>query len=734
MPLLSLSVQRDAMAKWRGGSFEPDSTVAPSVPSHSISVITKSPTKRISSDAFAFARANPNTPSHLSNTVPYTIESIRDPTSRRLEIRSALTECPTCHQSLRHPQSPEHEFTHPPDINNNDIHPDYFRMLRDRHANFAASRPSSPVRRIFPINGLPDSSTSAAADEDSGSDVFSEPGPSTTFSEHQQSPRSSGIRREAFSQNYFNTFFVEEKELGRGGKGVVLLVRHQIDGCALGNFACKRVPVGDDHAWLEKVLVEVELLAKLQHPNLVSYRHVWLENYKVNNFGPSVACAFILQQYCNGGDLLHYVIGDNMRREPTNEQLKAQMRRRSKGQAEKPAFSQRHLLSYEEIFSLFRDITAGLAYLHQANYIHRDLKPSNCLLHKEGSNIVCLISDFGEVQPENVDRASTGATGTISYCAPEVLKQDLLTGRYNNFTYKSDVFSLGMILYFMCFGRLPYRSANAVQEELEDIDELRDEISSWKGFQDERRERPDLPAKLYHLLKKLLSLSPVERPSANEVLAAMKSESYMDGISRIPRGSSPSIGLASRRIQNLDSPVPPSTPIPDPTKQFRPARVSQDSDDSPESKSGGVASPSPQPTPQNTLQKVGLPGAPRLRSQAMAVTRSHDGLARSPERHRTMSQSPTRQRPPHSPRANTPLLMPPPTTLAEDLYHRTLVQMHNIRRRLTGPQSSLVFIIRDEGVYDGNVMEHYPSLLPLLDTLGWLQLGIVVSDPSGRLG
>lgn len=309
------------------------------------------------------------------------------------------------------------------------------------------------------------------------------------------------------------------------------------------------------------MLIEVELLAKLQHPNLVSYRHVWLEDVKVNNFGPPVACAFILQQYCNSGDLLKYVVGDAPKLS-TKEQLKSQARRRSRGQIDStpPALSKR-LLSYEEIFALFRDITAGLAYLHEARYIHRDLKPNNCLLHKYGNSVTCLISDFGEVQQENMDRKSTGATGTVSYCAPEVLKQDFITGKFGNFTYKSDMFSLGMILYFMCFGRLPYRSANAVQEELEDIDELRDEISRWKGFQDEKRERPDLPAKLYHLLRKLLSLNPTERPSAIEVLAAMRSESNFDGIPRVPRPSSP-IGVPGRRIQNLDSPLPPSTPIP----------------------------------------------------------------------------------------------------------------------------------------------------------------------------
>ena len=41
-------------------------------------------------------------------------------------------------------------------------------------------------------------------------------------------------------------FFTTEKELGKGGKGVVLLVKHSLDGVSLGHFACKRVPVGED--------------------------------------------------------------------------------------------------------------------------------------------------------------------------------------------------------------------------------------------------------------------------------------------------------------------------------------------------------------------------------------------------------------------------------------------------------------------------------------------------------
>lgn len=346
--------------------------------------------------------------------------------------------------------------------------------------------------------------------------------------------------------------------LGKGGKGVVLLVKHMLDGVSLGHYACKRVPVGDDHEWLEKVLGEVQLLQHLSHQNLVSYRHVWLENARMSTFGPSVPCAFILQQYCNAGDLQNYICG-SVQTSTTTQQLKDRLRRKSKGEPEKVDIGGPRTLQLDEIYSFFRDITSGLRHLHMNGYIHRDLKPNNCLLHETSDGIRVLVSDFGEVQSQDAMRKSTGATGTVSYCAPEVLRREYPDGPFGNFTFKSDIFSLGMILYFLCFAELPYASADIIHEEKEDLDQLREEITRWAGFSYGRRMRPDLPQKLYTFLERLLSVDPDRRPTADEVLSGIQAGASLNESLRAKRASSASASPdlpGGSRIRPVDSPQP----------------------------------------------------------------------------------------------------------------------------------------------------------------------------------
>ena len=466
-----------------------------------------------------------------------------------------LTDCPYCHRPLNETQSSNHVGrSSSPNATANFASPEYFRMLhRSLPGSEESSGPPSPRRRL--TNRVQSGRATPALSP--GNAEFIGSSPAAPTSPHR-------ISSAAFSPNYFKRFFVEERELGRGGKGVVLLVKHVLDGVSLGHFALKRIPVGDDHEWLEKVLVEVQLLQHLSHQNLVSYRHVWLEDIQLSPFGPSVPCAFVLQQYCNAGDL-HKYICSSAQSTTTTEQLKERLRRRSKNQPEPPQdLHGPRKLHFDDIYSFFKDITSGLNHLHTNGYIHRDLKPSNCLLHDTGKELRVLVSDFGEVQRENMVRRSTGATGTISYCAPEVLRREHSSGAYGNFTTKSDIFSLGMILYFLCFAELPYHHADNLNEENEDLDKLREEIATWSGLEDQKSLRPDLPDRLYRSLRRLLSLNPLERPSAEDILHGIKSGTGLEGkLDSRPRPGNHLFDetRTSSRISSVDTP-PRGSPLP----------------------------------------------------------------------------------------------------------------------------------------------------------------------------
>ncbi|KAH8146119.1 uncharacterized protein LAJ45_09809 [Morchella importuna] len=497
---------------------------------------------------------------------------IYDPSSNQLVLHQAspstsgppdLPSCPFCKRPLDSAPAPGS----PEAGGEGFVVQNYFQLLDDRNI---------PPNMPPPIRRTPPSPTHRSLPRPEVEDVGEDPGFHQETDPYSEPVGGGGISDAAFSPKYFERFFVTQRELGRGGKGVVLLVRHVLDGVSLGEFACKRVPVGDNHKWLEKVLKEVQLLQQLSHSNLVSYRHVWLESVRLTTFGPSVPCAFILQQYCNAGDLHDFIL--TATKKTTTEQLKDKIRRRTRGISasdETPLAPRR--LAFEQIISFFSDIASGLNYLHSNGFIHRDLKPSNCLLNDTGipgQELRVLVSDFGEVQMESEKRNSTGATGTISYCAPEVLRRVSPAGQFANFTTKSDVFSLGMILHFMCFGNLPYACADLRNEENENLDSLRNEILAFQGLDERTRLRSDLPERLYQSLKTLISPDPNVRPSAEEILLGLGGAIGEDP--PIRRGSSgsqkkPVINvddgstLGFRRISPVADTPPPSTPIGSPS-------------------------------------------------------------------------------------------------------------------------------------------------------------------------
>ena len=204
----------------------------------------------------------------------------------------------------------------------------------------------------------------------------------------------------SINQGYYRRFFVEDDKLGRGSGGSVFKCQHVLDGIELGVYAVKKVPVGDDHGWLNRMLREVHILENLRHPNIIEYKHAWLEYHKLTQFGPAIPCLFILMQLAEGGNLEEFVLNN-----------------RSGFESE---------FNVKLYCDWFEQICLGLSHLHRCGILHRDLKPSNILLKPgQDGKVQLLITDFGECASETsvVDHFNrTGATGTIEFVAPELLK------------------------------------------------------------------------------------------------------------------------------------------------------------------------------------------------------------------------------------------------------------------------------------------------------------------------
>lgn len=274
------------------------------------------------------------------------------------------------------------------------------------------------------------------------------------------------LSHDALNQGYYERFFVEQMKLGRGYRGSVFLCQHILDGIHLGEYAIKKVAVGDNHDWLVQMLREVHLLERLHHPNIVAYKHAWLENHQLHKFSPEVTCLFILMECANGGNLEEYIerpaetkprpeVGSPTAdasgqgaeaKKPMSAKERLQSKRQhlqgvlnspqtkggeTSGVVDGTTAQQRHFLSITEIWSFFFDICEGLAHLHRLGIIHRDLKPPNLLLSYSNSQVKgikgerprILITDFGEceISDQAAKRDRTGATGTLEFLAPELL-------------------------------------------------------------------------------------------------------------------------------------------------------------------------------------------------------------------------------------------------------------------------------------------------------------------------
>jgi len=197
-----------------------------------------------------------------------------------------------------------------------------------------------------------------------------------------------------------------EKELTQGGMGVIFLAR---DPYIQRQVVIKVLMFSRtlDEVYRDFFQQEAELIAKLEHPCIVP----------IYDFGWHGEQPYIVMRYMAGGSL--------------DDRLKTEE------------------IKLTEIAHIFKRIGDALDAAHARKIIHRDVKPSNFLLDSTGE---IFLSDFGIAKSQAfTDDDGTWLVGTPAFMSPEQVKGDEVDGR-------SDVYALGIVLYRLLTGQLPFAS------------------------------------------------------------------------------------------------------------------------------------------------------------------------------------------------------------------------------------------------------------------------------------
>ena len=249
---------------------------------------------------------------------------------------------------------------------------------------------------------------------------------------------------------------------------------------------------------------EAKALAKLSHPNII----------KVMDYGEYEGSPFLVMEYLQGGTLKH-IIGKRM--------------------------------SWQEAMQLLLPIARGLEYAHLRGIVHRDIKPANILLTENGEP---MLSDFGIVKlfqggETTTLTASGAAVGTPEYMAPEQW-----TGETDP---KSDMYSLGVILYEAITGRRPYDADTPgglfLKQVTEPLPQPRDIV-------------PDLPASVEQFLLNTLDKEPSERYDdlgafVKELEGLLTVHSFqMRSVEYVARKDTKADADADRLVVEKSSPLP----------------------------------------------------------------------------------------------------------------------------------------------------------------------------------
>jgi serine/threonine-protein kinase len=255
-----------------------------------------------------------------------------------------------------------------------------------------------------------------------------------------------------------------ETELGKGAMGIVYLGKDP----RIGRWvAIKTMALGDTFDGVELVdarerfFREAQTAGRLQHQNIVT----------IFDVGEEHELAYIAMEFLKGKNLVDFC-------------------------------QEGHLLPVPTVLSIVARVADALAYAHREHVVHRDIKPANVMYEMQSDTV--KVTDFGIARITDSSKTKTGLVlGTPSFMSPEQLAGNKVDGR-------SDLYSLGVMLFQLLSGVLPFRG--------DSIAKLLYKIANEEA-PDIRTLRPDLPAKLAALVALSLRKLPESRYQEGDQLA-----------------------------------------------------------------------------------------------------------------------------------------------------------------------------------------------------------------------
>ncbi|KAL4435740.1 hypothetical protein ABPG74_018291 [Tetrahymena malaccensis] len=260
-------------------------------------------------------------------------------------------------------------------------------------------------------------------------------------------------------QSEYKNKYRELEQIGKGTSGTVFLVKSKQD--KKFYIAKKIILTNLNEQERQAVEQELILLKKLKHPHIVGYKENFVEPYYM----------IIIMEYCEQGDLSFHI----------KQKLK-----------ENEHFPEKLILNW------FIQLTMALDFIHEKHVLHRDVKSSNIFLT---SNSTIKLGDFGisKVLHSTADKAQT-LIGTPYYLSPEVCEN-------KPYTYQSDIWALGCVLFEMCSLKHPFVSESLMALVVKII----------------REPNPNIPnmysSDLNCLIQILLAKKPESRPRTKQILS-----------------------------------------------------------------------------------------------------------------------------------------------------------------------------------------------------------------------